>query len=130
MFALEKQVSVFDKFAINLLRGKGWETLQNRLRAALISRAGGKTGIEYLRWFGVTDREFTGSLDVNVREVTGAANEPEIVLPAHRKGHVLWCEVEAAILVPCAHEYQWGDHEATVPDWLFGIQFHDFFYGL
>ena len=54
-----------------------------------------------------------------------AANEAEVILPAHWKGHVLRCEIQAAVLIPCAHQHQRRNHEAAVPDWFAGVQLYD-----
>lgn len=58
--------------------------------------------------------------------MTGTADKTKVVLPAHRRDHMLRRQIERGVFVPGADQDQGGNSKATVPDGPRRIDFNNF----
>ena len=125
VLALEVHIRFLDELSLDLLRCKSREAVDNGLITDRPSGRCGQARVQDLGWLRVADREFSSALDVNTGGVRRRADKAEIVLPAHRRNHVLGREVESAIQVSRTYEDQRGNGEKTIPDWRVGVDLNE-----
>ncbi len=58
--------------------------------------------------------------------MTGTADKTKVVLPAHRRDHMLRRQIERVVFVPGADQDQGGNSKATAPDGPRRIDFNNF----
>lgn len=124
-FAFKEQVSVFNKLTVDLPGIERSETLQHGFWPTGVAWRCCQTCEQDLGRLRITDCELAGALNIRTCVMPWAADKAEVILPAHRRDHVLGRQIEGSIVVPCANENQWGDHEATAPDGLCRIEFNN-----
>ena len=119
--ALEVQIRFFDKLSFDLFRWKRREAVEDWLVTDLAPGRCGQARIQNLGWLRVADREFAIALNIATGRVRWRTNKAKVVLPTHRRNHVLRRKVESAIRVRSAYENQWSNGEKTIPNWRAGV---------
>ena len=122
MPAFKIEIGIPDECAFDLFGRKRIEIVEDGF-AAVDSRRGGEARVENLGRLRIADREFTGPLDVSAGRVAGCTNEAELVLPAHRRDHVLGRHVECAVRIHGADENEGRHGKESFPDRLARVDF-------
>ena len=88
--AFQEQVAVLQEDPVNGTRRASGQEGKRWLDIIVVTWRRGETRQYNLARSRIGDGECTLPLDVLIGSVPGCADEPEVVLPAQRRGHVLW----------------------------------------
>jgi hypothetical protein len=116
--ALEVERASGDQHAVDGGRGDGGQRRQRGLARVLQPRSCGQADLDELVRAREAHGELPGRLGVALGGVARAADEAEVVLPAHRHRHVLGRDVVALLALPSGHQDQRGGDEDARPDRL------------
>src|SRR5271157_4068559 len=114
--AFQEQVAVLQEDPVNGTSRVSGQEGKRWLDIIVVTWRGGETHQYNLARSRKSDGECTLPLDVLIGSVPGCADESEVVLPAQRRGHVLWGQVKCPTLIPGTNDDQRSHREEPLPD--------------
>src|SRR5208337_3119870 len=115
--AFQEQVAALHEDPVNGTRRAGGQEGKRWLDIIVVPWRGGQTREHNLARSRIGDGKYTLPLDVLIGPVPGCADEPEVVLPAQRRGQVFGRQVKCPTLLPGTNDDQRSHCEEPLPDW-------------
>ena len=128
MTTFEEELAVLDELTIDVPSRKCVKIVEYRLLSGFTSRRCREARGQDLRWFRVADRKLTGALYIAASVMPGCGHEAEVILPSHRRNHVLGRKIDRSVVITGANQNQRRDREKLVPDRDGSVEFDDVFW--
>ena len=115
MTTFEEELPVLDELTVDMPGRERMKIPEHRLTTRFASRRCRQAHSQNLRRFRITNRELTCALYVAAGVMPRCAHEAKVILPSHRRDHVLGCKIDRSVVITGANQYQWRDREKLVP---------------